>query len=96
MGGLAGVSGSRKHGRLFSSPYGHTSADATSSDLPVTLSPRARNILLDQGIRTAEDLRYVAQLAEKDLLRWPRAGKVIAAEIMRAARALAGSPDAQS
>ena len=84
------MSGSRNPARAFSSlqvPALHR------EDAFEGLSPRGRNILLAQGIRTAEDLRYVAQLSEKDLLRWPRVGKVIAAEIMSAARALVGSLD---
>lgn len=64
------------------------SLDGTS-DLPATLSPRVRNILLGQGIRTTEDLKYVARLSEKGLLRWPRVGVILAAEILAVARAAA-------
>ena len=89
------MKGSRSSGRLFSSRQALTPSGEQTDPFEM-LSPQIRNILLKNGLTTTESLRHIAEMPEKDLLRWPKVGKVIAAEIMRAARALAGSPDTQS
>jgi hypothetical protein len=53
------------------------------------LSTRARNVLVNQGFTTLDDLRSLAETPDDEILRWPKVGHAVLREIRAAAEAAA-------